>query len=95
MKETKYKPEVNVREEDDGPGGTKKFRFQWRVPNPKYGEITPFSKKPNLTRLLDRQEVRCFVGWSSANQYAELKERHLAQVYADHEWPEIKTLQPC
>ena len=95
MKEAAYIPEVRAREEDDGPGGTKKFRVQWRVPNPKYGEITPFTKKPNLTRLLDRQEIRCFVGQVSANQYAELKERHLAQVYANYEWPEITTPQPC
>ena len=95
MKEAAYIPDVRVREEDDGPGGTKKFRFQWRVPNPKYGEITPFTKRPNLTRLLDRQETRCFVGQASANQYAELKERHLSKVYANHEWPEIKSSPSC
>ena len=95
MKETD-KLEVMVREEGDGKGGTKKFRFLWHEPNPKYMKEDPFTKKLNLNRMVPRQETRAFVGWVSANEYAELKERHLAKVYANHQWPETKTNSvPC
>ena len=69
---------VTYRDRGYAKGGVIRFKFEWLIPNPRYGQVNPQTgKKYKTGKWRKRGLTLCFVSATAAEEYARLQERHL------------------